>query len=270
VSLLALVATGLLIAEAGQVDVSMLRFKPECSEIGCPTAWTTCNEAFQRHMVCLDDFEIDKTKVSKAQYHACVAAGACQAPKPLGKGGKTGNEAVSCVSWFNAAAYCEWAAKRLPSEAEWERAARRSEDSNILDFATYPLEWTADWYWDPPKSYFKKPTKNPKGPCNGAVTCRGTKQRVVRGGVRTNGFDVPSARWEVDPHQAIPAIGFRCARDAGEPRNPKGPADGHPKNGVAEAQSHKAPADGNVNKEDKVPADGGVGNKDAARSPNLQ
>jgi len=79
-----------------------------------------------RHPVSLDTFAIDVTEVTQDQYAACVVAGECPAPECEWDCGKTDYPA-SCVPWAGAQAYCSWAGKRLPTEAEWEAAARGDE-----------------------------------------------------------------------------------------------------------------------------------------------
>jgi formylglycine-generating enzyme required for sulfatase activity len=95
-----------------------------------------------QHQVTLSDYCIDKTEVTVAAYRRCVASGTCTAaPEPTKDGidslcngtrADRHDHPVNCVDWNQAEAYCAWANKRLPSEAEWEHAARGG------DGRTYP------------------------------------------------------------------------------------------------------------------------------------
>jgi len=91
--------------------------------------------------VYLDAFWIDQTEVTNAMYIKCIEAEACSPPaRDRYKRPDLANHPVIWVNWFQAKGYCQWAGKRLPTEAEWEKAARGT------DGRTFP------WGNDPPKN----------------------------------------------------------------------------------------------------------------------
>lgn len=78
------------------------------------------------HDVTLSDFWLDRTEVTNAAYARCVEVGACSGPSHAGaeQWRSRANEPVTLVTWHDAERYCRWRGARLPTEAEWERAAR--------------------------------------------------------------------------------------------------------------------------------------------------
>jgi len=193
------------------------------------------------HKVLLKVYWMDKTEVTCKLYDRCVAEGSCKAPEKYAGAQEESRPAVG-VSWEDAAAYCAWAGKRLPTEAEWEKAARGAEGREypwgagidctlanyrecgvertlpvgsypkgasaygMLDMAGNAWEWVADYY--DPEYYKTAPPQDPKGPESG-------KYRVARGGSWNRPlYGMRSAdRGGFKPETRSDDIGFRCASD---------------------------------------------------------
>ena len=116
----------------------------------------------------MEAFAIDQYEVTNARYAECVAAGVCAAPvstasythDPYYGNAEFNNYPVINVSWFDANTYCEWRGARLPTEAEWEKAARGVDgfiypwgdefDGNIVNFCdtNCNFDWANKTYDD--------------------------------------------------------------------------------------------------------------------------
>ena len=211
--------------------------------------WISENEMPQ-HVVYLDGFWMDETEVTNAQYGKCVQGGVCTPPhrtssysKPEYYGNpEFDNFPVIFADWSQAKAYCEWAGRRLPTEAEWEKAARGmdarlypwpsdkkgnyfanftfydNEDPvavktymhGVSPYGIYEMsgnvyEWVADWY--SATYYSESPRENPLGPESGLT-------RVMRGGGWSSDWIYirTASRMHFYPQDFSSDIGFRCAQ----------------------------------------------------------
>jgi formylglycine-generating enzyme required for sulfatase activity len=218
----------------------------ECEQFGidCDREWFIREEPV--HEVDLDAYYIDKYEVTNKFYEACVNAEVCSPPiqsRSFARDDYFGNSEfddypVVFVNWDMAEAYCEWRGAKLPTEAQWEKAARGTDERifpwgndldykyanfdqiirdttmvsqyekgkspyGVYDLAGNTVEWVYDWYSE---TYYQiSPSSNPIGPDQG-------DGRVVRGGSWFDKDQIRSAwrdGWE--PFTNRDGIGFRCA-----------------------------------------------------------
>jgi sulfatase modifying factor 1 len=199
----------------------------------------------------LDAFRIDRYEVTNHQYAQFVAATGHRKAGPPSRYAKNvgkmngPNQPVVYVSWEDARDYCRWKGKRLPTEAEWEKAMRgpdgrlwpwgnveRPDGANwarvndgydvtapvgtfradispygVRDGAGNVMEWVEDWYVE--DYYRQSPDRNPPSPEYGVY-------RVLRGGSYTStGGDIRiTSRSKMVPDFRDETIGFRCAAEA--------------------------------------------------------
>jgi len=104
------------------------------------------------HIVSVATFEIDRYEVQAFHYQACKDAGVC-----AGMGSDSSHLPARGVDWYQAGKYCTWVGKRLPTSAEWEKAARGTEGGHM-----YPWGDT----WDPLKANW---CDGPVYACDGSV-----------------------------------------------------------------------------------------------------
>ena len=213
-------------------------------------------DEYPGHEVFLTPYYIDKFEVTNGRYLEFISKTGHRKPqhprnpqRNLWQGGLMPESIVDRpvinVDWYDADAYCRWAGKRLPTEAEWEKAARGGDDRRfpwgnvepthkhlnfnqkwigertlmpigsyeagkspfgLYDVAGNVWEWVADWY--DPLYYEKSPAKNPQGPATGT-------HKVIR----SSGWQVETpqvrifTRIQSDPKDRNESTGFRCAKD---------------------------------------------------------
>jgi formylglycine-generating enzyme required for sulfatase activity len=227
---------------------------PGSFKMGCVPGDSRCdaNEKPQHPVTISHGFWMGRTEVEVSAYQRFVDESNKKRKMPraiqYNPGWKTTNFPMMMVSWEEASAYCEWAGGRLPTEAEWEYAARGGKDDqvyplnagnnrdkanfegkngndkydwlapvrsfdenefNLYDMAGNVWEWVADWY--SPTYYKDSPAVDPKGPQSG-------KEHVKRGGSFESSWK-DNLRISVRQPQGsslLFRVGFRCVLDESE------------------------------------------------------
>jgi formylglycine-generating enzyme required for sulfatase activity len=213
--------------------------------MGCSPGDNECwDDEKPAHQVTITrGFWIGQTPVTAGAYKRFAGATGRQMPKPpkFNKGWANENMPIVMVDWNDAQAYCGWMGGRLPTEAEWEYAARggsrearygnlnniawysdnsgdgtrdvgqkRANGFGLYDILGNVWEWVSDWEDD--HYYQNSPSQDPQGPGSG-------QWRVQRGGSWGNfpRFVRVSVRLSYDPGGRIDVFGFRCGGEAGNP-----------------------------------------------------